>query len=358
MSEREWFIPSLLLTAGLGLAAALLMPLAGYDGIPPYFGKFILWMKYALVGAVVLLGARVWKLRAAGVASPLAHMRAQFLEKKAILIFAVAGMMLAGLDMLFFMWIKPEVTAVAPFWADGLFADLDHAIFGRDPWRFFEGFNLEFHAFAYSFFWAIAVMAALVWLLAQPQSRERSTSLLSYFSIWSVFGPLGQYFLSAAGPIFYARIGLGDRFADLERSVPEVTRQVSGYLWDMHSNGILGPGAGVSAMPSLHIATVTWIYLVFRNQGSRFAPIAALFAVYIFALSVALGWHYAVDGIFGAVGALACHAACRLYIGRGVATKARLLALQPSAEEPAYANRTRPSLADPAPGTACRRASH
>jgi len=335
MSEREWFIPSLMLTAGLGIAAALLMPFAGYEGIPPYFGKFVLWLKYALVGGVLLLAARVWKLRAAGIASPISHLRTELVAKKSTLIFAVAGMILAGVDMLFFMWIKPEVTAVAPFRADQLFADMDHAIFGMDPWRLFEGFDLEFHAFAYSFFWAIAVMAALVWLLAQPHSRERSTSLLSYFALWSVFGPLGQYFLSAAGPIFYARIGLGDRFTDLERNIPDVTNQVSAYLWNMHINGTLGPGAGISAMPSLHIATVTWIFLVFRNQGSRFAPIAALFALYIFALSVALGWHYAVDGIVGAVGALVSHAACRAYLGRGASIRARLEPLPPSAEEPA-----------------------
>jgi hypothetical protein len=212
---------------------------------------------------------------------------------------------------------------------------MDHAIFGMDPWRLFQGMDLTFHAWAYSFFWAIAIMCALVWLLAQPRSTERSTSLLSYFALWSVFGPLGQFFLSAAGPIFYARIGLGDRFAELERNIPEVTHKVSGYLWDMHVNGVLGAGAGVSAMPSLHIATVTWIYLAFRNQRSRFAPFAALFAVYIFAMSVALGWHYAVDGIAGAAGAIACHAACRAYLGRGAAIKARLAPPAPAAEEPA-----------------------
>jgi hypothetical protein len=335
MSEREWLIPSAMLTAGLGIAAALLMPLAGYDGVPPYLGKFLLWVKYAVACGIVLVAAKVWKLRSAGVESPIAHLRTQFIERKAALLASIAGMLLAGVDMLFFMWIKPEVTAVAPFWADELFADMDHAIFGMDPWRLFEGMDLTFHAWAYSFFWAIAIMAALVWLLAQPSSRERSTSLLSYFALWSVFGPLGQFFFSAAGPIFYSRIGLGDRFAELERNIPEVTHQVSGYLWDMHSNGVLGAGAGISAMPSLHIATVTWIYLLFRNQGSRFAPVAAMFAIYIFAASVALGWHYAVDGIFGAVGALASHAACRAYLGRGAGLKAGLESPAPSAEEPA-----------------------
>ena len=63
-------------------------------------------------------------------------------------------------------------------------------------------------------------------------------------------------------------------------------------------------------MPSLHIATVGWIYLVFRGLGSRLAPIAALFGLYIFALSVALGWHYAVDGIAGVAGAVLAQWAC------------------------------------------------
>jgi hypothetical protein len=66
-------------------------------------------------------------------------------------------------------------------------------------------------------------------------------------------------------------------------------------------------------MPSLHIATAAWIFLAFRGQGSRLAPAAALFALYIWALSVALGWHYAVDGIVGAAGAVGCQTACGWY---------------------------------------------
>lgn len=67
-------------------------------------------------------------------------------------------------------------------------------------------------------------------------------------------------------------------------------------------------------MPSLHIATVAWIYLVFRGQKPRLAPIAALFGIYIFALSIALGWHYAIDGILGALGAIGCQWLCHRYL--------------------------------------------
>jgi hypothetical protein len=301
------------MTALLGMAAYGLMPFAGYDEVPSYFGRFINLMSFACVGAIAALIIHVWRLRQAGIEQPLGHMRSTMVANRARLLAAMAGMMLASVDMLFFMWIKPEVTAVAPFWADELFADMDHAIFGMDPWRLFQGIDLTFHAWAYSFFWIVALVGTLIWLFAQKPGIERSASLISYFALWSVFGPLGQYFFSAAGPIFYERIGLGDRFADLMTNIPEVTRLVSGYLWNFHSAGELGMGAGISAMPSLHIATVAWIYLAFRSQQSRLAPAAAIFGLYIFALSVALGWHYAVDGIAGAAGALLCFKFSRSY---------------------------------------------
>ena len=313
-SEREWLIPCTIMTAMLGTAAVLLMPAAGYTEVPPYFTRFLNWMVYTFLGATLLLTVQVVKMWWNGVESPVGHLIGRFRATKGTLLIAIAGIMLCGIDLLFFMWIKPEVTAIAPFRADELYAGIDHAIFGTDPWRLFQGIDLTFHAWAYSFFWAIAIMGSLVWLFAQRPSKERSTTLLSYFVLWSIFGPIGQMLGSAAGPIFYRRIGLGDRFLELENSIPEVTQRVSGYLWDMHMAGEAAAGAGISAMPSLHIATVVWIYLAFRGQRSRIAPFAALFAFYIFALSVALGWHYAIDGIAGALGAFGSHWICRAWL--------------------------------------------
>ena len=312
--DRDWLIPSATMTAGLGLAAVLLMPAAGYSDVPPYFSRFVTWMVYAFYAAAFLLCVHILKLWKAGVASPASHLRARFRETKIAAIVAIAGMALAGVDTLFFMWIKPEIAAVAPYWADGVYADIDRAIFGMDPWRYFAGLDLTFHAWAYSFFWAVALSLTLVWLLAQRPSPERSCSLVSYFALWSIFGTIGQLLGSAAGPIFYRRIGLGDRFMELERNIPDITMKLSDYLWQLYSARQPGVGAGISAMPSLHIATAAWIYLVFRGQRSRLAPAAALFALYMFAMSVALGWHYAVDGIVGAFGALAVHMSSRAYL--------------------------------------------
>lgn len=313
--EREWLIPCAVMTAALGAAAVALMPAAGYSEIPPYFDRFLNWALYSFFGLIVLLGLQLFKLWRSGITEPFAHFRSRFQATRATKLAAVAGMALAGIDMLFFMWIKPEVTAVAPFRADELYADIDHAIFfGMDPWRLFEGIDLTFHAGAYSFLWAVAIMATLVWLFAQRPTRERSASLLSYFALWSIFGPIGQLLGSAAGPIFYRRIGLGDRFLELETNVPEITQKLTDYLWNLHVTGEPAVGAGISAMPSLHIATVAWIFLVFRGQGSRLTPVAALFAIYIYALSVALGWHYAIDGLVGAAGAIVSHWFCASYL--------------------------------------------
>jgi hypothetical protein len=36
----------------------------------------------------------------------------------------------------------------------------------------------------------------------------------------------------------------------------------------------------------------------------------------MWAMSVALGWHYAIDGVIGAAGALACQAVCGAWLRR------------------------------------------
>lgn len=329
-SDREWLIPSAAMTLGLGVAAFLLMPAAGYSEVPPYFSRFVTWMIYAFFAASFLLCLYVVKLWKSGIAEPGAHLLGRLRKYKGAGLAAVAGIALAGADTMFFMWIKPELTAVSPFWADELFANVDEVVFGMDPWRYFAGWDLTFHAWAYSFFWAVALSLTLVWLLAQPHSRSRSCSLLSYFALWSIFGTIGQLLGSAAGPIFYRRIGLGDRFVELEQNIPDVTLRLSDYLWHLHSSGQPGVGAGISAMPSLHIASAMWIYLAFRGQGSRVAPLAGLFVLYMFAMSVALGWHYAIDGVIGALGAIACHWASRSWLGISGSKLSRDVSLVPT----------------------------
>ena len=79
------------------------------------------------------------------------------------------------------------------------------------------------------------------------------------------------------------------------------TREAAAYLWAIYSVQGFGGGAGISAMPSLHIATTAWIVMAIYIFARRWlAPVAGA-AILIFLLSISLGWHYAVDGVVGAV---------------------------------------------------------
>jgi hypothetical protein len=154
----------------------------------------------------------------------------------------------------------------------------------------------------------------LYWILLKPPSAIKSSAILAYFATWSLFGTVGQALLSSAGPIFYARIGLGDRFDAMP--VPVLADTISNYLWQSYATHSLAPGAGISAMPSLHIATMAWMVTTFAAFRSRWTFPALLLSLYIYAGSIALGWHYATDGIVGAIGALACFYLSRLYFTR------------------------------------------
>jgi hypothetical protein len=314
MDDRAWFVPSVILTVALGLVAWAMMPVAGFHSVPPYFSAFLNWMGAATAGAALILIARFIGLVVSKVPQPSAALLGELKEHARALSFVAAGVTLAGIDMLFFMWIKPELAAVSPFWVDPYLAELDYIVFGTDPWRYFQGISLESTAWVYNFIWPASILVTLLWIFAQPQSTQRSNSILSYFAIWSIFGPIGQFAFSGAGPIFYSRIGLGDRFAEMHSNIPWITNRIADYLWGQYSNNELGLAAGISAMPSLHVATVTWIVLSMWDHKSRATPVALLFAIYIWGASVALGWHYASDGLAGVIGALVCHRLSRRYV--------------------------------------------
>jgi hypothetical protein len=50
-------------------------------------------------------------------------------------------------------------------------------------------------------------------------------------------------------------------------------------------------------------------------------PVTIAFGLYLWAGSVALGWHYALDGLVGMIGAVAVHALCRAYVRRRLASE-------------------------------------
>ncbi len=302
--ESSWLIPCVLMTIASGAFALALMP--NHSGVKstlqllPFWMMIaaFAWMLFGPIGLVSMLRQRV--------KDPLKHMaRVWVSEWRSILVTAI-GMLIAGLNMITFMWTKPLLNQLVPFWADPMLAQLDYYLFlGRDPWTLLGWLNNMPMAIFYHRGWFALMIATLLIVFAKPASRERSAILISYFLLWTLAGPIIHSLVPATGPIFYAQMGYGDRFAAIP--LPADMTQMANYLWTNFTQASFGPGTGISAMPSLHIATMMWMLIAVRILAPRWLPLMAAFGLLIFLLSISLGWHYAVDGLAGAAAAFGCY---------------------------------------------------
>jgi hypothetical protein len=311
MSERSWLLPSVLLTVGLGATALLITP--DYSGIMPALGLMPLWL---FVSAALACLFGFFRMAAARVKSPIRHIIDGVRQDWRRLLLVAAGITLAGLNMIAFLWTKPLLNYFVPFWADPALAHIDRLLFlGHDPWRLLGWLNSTPMAIFYHRGWFAFMIITLLLVLFSPPSRQKSALMLTYFLLWTVVGPVIHILLPAAGPVFFQQLGYGTEFAGI--GLPADVREMTDFLWAYYSEGRFGPGAGISAMPSLHIATTTWMVLAITIVARRWAWPMGLVGTLIFLLSISFGWHYAIDGIVGAAAAIGCYRLCeRVYAGQ------------------------------------------
>lgn len=206
------------------------------------------------------------------------------------------GALLVGLEIGILNWMKVMLPLVRPFWADPMLADLDVALLGQDAWRMaFALFGWAEWPITLSYnFWSLVKFATIFAVLCMRPSDFKSRAIVAYFLTIAV-GCTTQYILPSGGPIFYHLLGLGDRFADLPINfMVAVSRD---YLWTDYLRAGGNIGGGISAMPSLHVATSLWIALVVHS--TRFRILGWLFYTSIFIGSMMLGWHYFTDSLAG-----------------------------------------------------------
>ena len=299
---KVWLRPSIGLTVVASVAALALVP--NTSGLMPALMVLPAWMVIAtLIACLYGVG---WAA-ITGDPSPSRSLQ-HFIKTRRPHIASVALiMLLAGANLISFMWVKTLLNYMIPFRADPWLAQADFDLFGgHEPWSILHVFNFSGSGFVYHPVWFILLIFGLLMAAAAEPSTKRSAVLLSYFVLWTVVGPLIHSLLPAAGPIFYERLGYGARYAGIPSS-PEV-KQVADYLWDIYASKRFGAASGISAMPSMHVAMSTWTVIAFHQFARRFLPIALIGWVVITVLSIALGWHYATDGIVGSVAAIVTYA--------------------------------------------------
>jgi len=224
--------------------------------------------------------------------------------------FILVGMQIAALT-----WLKIMLPIAAGFWADPLLADTEKMLLGQDAWVITHalfGWTAAWIDRLYVTWMPVKLIALFLVILA-PLSDARARALLSYFLIMAA-GSLSQYLLPSGGPVFYERLGLGPRFGELP--IEPWVATASDYLWAdyLHPNSAIG--AGISAMPSMHVAIALWVALVLRAYSRRLQWLGWAWFAAIFFGSIHLGWHYALDSIAATTIALAAFQLAGIMINR------------------------------------------
>ena len=288
--ELRWIFPAIAILCVEYLVALLIGLKVGFSYEIPFRSFMIAG---ATIAAAGLCGAAVWqlfRLWREGEEHPSRHILARLPWALPI------GIMLSAFQGAVLQWTKVMMPLVAGFWADPMLASFDHLLFGQDPWHITHSLFDQLTPLIDRFYavWMPITLAFKFVLYLLPPSTRKAQALIAYFLIMGC-GALGQYLGASAGPIFYELLQLGDRFKD----IPIMPWVAAGrdYLWSDYLNGGGHVGAGISAMPSMHVAIALWMALAARAFLPRLQIIGWTYFAVVLVGSVHLGWHYAVDGI-------------------------------------------------------------
>lgn len=331
----------------LGLAAAIcaagfaLQPLTGlrpdWDVVGRVFGKL------GLVGAMAAVGLLVWRLawlgfvaRSRSPSRDLAAWIGGFLRQPGLAANAAVTVAIFCLFAGGFSVLKPAIAVVSPFRWDAALSGLDRALhLGRLPHEWLAPLTAPLPAavlnVAYNLWFFLLVLGWLGACVAVRRPGLRHQYLLAFMVTWVVGGFLVACGLSSAGPCYFARIGLGDAYAPLMARLDAA--EAAWGIWAVETQDLLWAGhtgarpgsAGISAFPSMHVASATLFVLAARHLGRTAFVLALAFWLVILLGSVVLAWHYAADGYAGTAIALAAWWWAGRY-GRALGLAARPLA--------------------------------
>ena len=276
---------------------------------------FIIWIVHlSLVRKISIQTREAWRL-----------VGTEFLSRERILL-ALPILAIWPVLMRAFSLVKALIPAIHPFSLDPFFHQLDRILhFGFDPWTLLQPI-LGYPIVTYSIdllyaLWLFVMYFAILLQITSTRRRDlRAQFLIASVLAWTLLGGIGATLLSSAGPCYYALVvGMPDPYAAqmaylretvqgtvvLGKEVNLIALTVQDLLWGFYQEGDFGFGRGISAAPSMHVAS-TWLVARMAQCYSRRAAIAgwSFFGV-IFIGSIHLGWHYAVDGYISIIAAWA-----------------------------------------------------
>ena len=277
-------------------------------------------------------------------------LRTHWLQPRRLLGFAIVYALLPFF-MSTFGSLKVAIPRMVPFRWDPEFHAWDVALHGGVPYRLLHpapealtvAINVAYNA------WIFLLFGVLIWQAFSMARVVRARFLLSFVLLWILAGTVLATLTSSVGPCFWGDLlpGEPDPYAPLMAELYAVHEahhlwaiDVQEQLWAAYERGSVETVAGISAMPSMHVATSVLFALVGWARHRALGVALSAFALVIQVGSVHLGWHYAVDGYVGAV--------CAVAVWAGVGLVMRLTGW-PAVEGPTPGGEasTDPSAPDP-----------
>ena len=210
--------------------------------------------------------------------------------------------------------IKQSIPLVHPFTWDRFFMKLDRVLHGgHHPWILlqpFLGYPAVTKVIDYCYVsWFLSLATVLLWMGWSKKRRLRAQFFFSFVMIWILIGTVLAILFSSAGPCYYPNVTDGiNPFRQLMSYLDSIhensflfARKYQIGIWEAYVRDISLPFGGISAMPSVHVATAVLFAFAGWSTNRVLGIVLTVYALLIQIGSVHLGWHYAVDGYFAAL---------------------------------------------------------
>jgi hypothetical protein len=215
--------------------------------------------------------------------------------------------------------MKTLIPAMHPYNWDVTLANWDTALhFGVAPWRLLQPFlgNPLMTSSANIVYCGWFFGLASLWFWQAFALRDRLLRMqffIAYMACFILLGNFAATWLASGGPCFYGRLVAGpDPYSPLMQYLHQaslhsdvnISTGLQDMLWQYQVSGGTGVGAGISAMPSMHVAGAM-LFALLGWRTNRWLGIALTINVALILMAtVYLGWHYAIDGYASIVGTL------------------------------------------------------